>query len=456
MQVYRKEKKRISRQAAAGMMLTAAACFLCACGRQVPSPVPGNSSHSVFEETQEEAAVSASDLIFESMVESGSEFYPETVVESDVSSVHSHTAVSGVSETLVNASDAALLSDPAEAFSDEETESVTEQTAALPFSDTDAAENAAGSENTEAFSTSSDHAGPSEKAEEEAPTVGCLHLMFSVLDLSRAALPAPERSMNMLRSQLEQLLSEYDGTWSVYVKNLSNEEEMIIQDRSMPSASTMKLFVMGTVYRCFENKELERTSEVMDLMTRMISSSSNEAANRLISLLGGGSFADGIARINRFIRDEGFSSGTRIFNGFQNDSLILSRFLHNRVNARDCAAFLEEVYHRTFISRKVCNEIEDMMLKQQTRYKIPSGIPDGISVGNKTGETDEIENDTAVVYSPACDYIICIFSHGWKEKNPAQKQVGILSKEVYEFFNSDSYIPDRYPLYAVVEKYFSE
>ena len=32
------------------------------------------------------------------------------------------------------------------------------------------------------------------------------------------------------------------------------------------------------------------------------------------------------------------------------------------------------------------------MLRQGTRYKIPAGIGADVPVGNKTGETDDIEN----------------------------------------------------------------
>lgn len=54
------------------------------------------------------------------------------------------------------------------------------------------------------------------------------------------------------------------------------------------------------------------------------------------------------------------------------------------------------------MSRGISNEIEDMLLAQQTRYKIPAGLPEGVLCGNKTGEMDATENDAAIIYAKDC------------------------------------------------------
>ena len=67
----------------------------------------------------------------------------------------------------------------------------------------------------------------------------------------------PEKTMAGLEQVLTEQLSEYEGTWSVYVKNLSTDESFVLNDQPMKSASVMKLFIMGTVYKAFESGELE-------------------------------------------------------------------------------------------------------------------------------------------------------------------------------------------------------
>lgn len=254
----------------------------------------------------------------------------------------------------------------------------------------------------------------------------------------------PENSMQILRASLLNMLSSFDGDWSVYVKNLNTGETMSINDTAMPSASIMKLFVMGTVYRAIETGELQRTDHLMSLMTDMISYSSNEDANALLSILGDGSYAAGIARVNEYIRSEGYSEKTHQYNGFQNEATVVDPDHFNHLCASDCGMMIEKIYHRTFGTRKVCNEIESMMLNQQTRYKIPAAIGDRAQVGNKTGETDDTENDVAIVYTSTCDYIICVLSSHWESKDQAQHRIQSVSSEVFSYFTDPDYVTKHF------------
>ena len=56
-----------------------------------------------------------------------------------------------------------------------------------------------------------------------------------------------------LEPQLEATVSGYDGNWSVYVKDLETEEEFVINDEPMYSASLIKAFVMA---KTFEDMDL--------------------------------------------------------------------------------------------------------------------------------------------------------------------------------------------------------
>ena len=65
-----------------------------------------------------------------------------------------------------------------------------------------------------------------------------------------------------------------------------------------------------------ESGELERTDEVMALMNDMISYSDNAASNDLLYRLGESSYEAGIAKVNEFIDEYGFSDMTVEYNGF--------------------------------------------------------------------------------------------------------------------------------------------
>ena len=257
--------------------------------------------------------------------------------------------------------------------------------------------------------------------------------------------PLPEKNMSVLRQQLERKIANYSGTWSICVKEMDTEEELVIHDEAMPSASVLKLFIMGAVYQAIEDGELERTSELVERLNSMITASSNTAANQLFYQLGGSDYKKGVDKVNQYIQEQGYSDRTIAYNPFQDSSLTVNPGKINQTCGRDCAELLSRIYHRTLGRRKVCNEIEEMMLSQATRYKIPKAIPDSALVGNKTGETDDIENDVAIVYTPVGDYILCVFSTGWTDKKEAEARITDISAEVYAYFTDPEYVAQRYP-----------
>ncbi len=246
------------------------------------------------------------------------------------------------------------------------------------------------------------------------------------------------RDLRILQRQLMEQTGGYDGTWSVYVQNLNTGQEIILNDSSLRSASVMKLFIMGAVYEAFDRGRLPRNEDNVYLLRSMITNSSNESSNRLLTLLGDGDIAAGVARVNDFIRLRGFSDGTIEYNGFEDPNASLDPDHPNVIAAKDVGLLLSRIYHRSFISRRVCNEIEQMLLDQATRYKIPRGLPEGVECGNKSGETDTIANDAAFVYGPTSDYILVILSNDWSSEDTANAQIAELSKTVYEFFESGS------------------
>ena len=76
-----------------------------------------------------------------------------------------------------------------------------------------------------------------------------------------------------------------------------------------------------------------------------------------------------------------------------------------------------------------------LLKNQRRRDKIPAGLPAGTVAANKTGETDEVSHDAAIVYSPARDYILVVMvtdtNNAWKHEGG----IAGLSRTVYEFFN---------------------
>ena len=103
-------------------------------------------------------------------------------------------------------------------------------------------------------------------------------------------------------------------------------------------------------------------------------------------------------------------------------------------SAKDCGILLEHIYNGTCVSSNYSKEMRKLLLAQTRRWKIPSGIPSGIKVANKTGETSSVEHDMAIVYGKKKDYIICVFSNTGSE-DYALPRIRNISRTVYNYLN---------------------
>ena len=65
--------------------------------------------------------------------------------------------------------------------------------------------------------------------------------------------------------------------------------------------------------------------------------------------------------------------------------------------------------------------------------KIPAGLPDGVTVANKTGELDRVENDAAVVLTENSPYILCVMSENLGDTASARQAIVSISSEVYNY-----------------------
>lgn len=244
-------------------------------------------------------------------------------------------------------------------------------------------------------------------------------------------------SWEQLEDELLAMTDSYSGRWSVYVKDLSNGNVISINDQQQQySASLMKLFIMGAILEQIDQGTLEDSEEVDSLLNNMITVSDNGSANDLAGMLSSsGDHREGMELVTSFARRHGFTD-TAQYNGISDSSLVFSAD-GNHTTARDCGEFLEAVYQGELVSHLASRRMENLLLDQEVTYKIPTALPEGVVSANKTGETDDTENDSAIVFSPGGDFILCIMSEKWDSKNQAVSRVRELTRVTYSYFNPD-------------------
>lgn len=240
-------------------------------------------------------------------------------------------------------------------------------------------------------------------------------------------------SFKNLKKDLNEMIDTYEGSWSIYVKDLKSGISLTINDRPQDSASLIKLYIAGAVLEEIQSQELEETDTIDQLLSDMISLSDNEAANELVRYLSDShDHRDGMEKVNDFIEEHDFTD-THQYNGLE-DSNLWYRDEANVTSVKDCGRFLEEIYDGDMVSHLASRQLEGYLLNQDITWKIPAGIPSEIKTANKTGEKDNTQNDVSIVYTPYRDYIICVMATDLTDEDTAVENIRAVSGKVYEFF----------------------
>ena len=245
-------------------------------------------------------------------------------------------------------------------------------------------------------------------------------------------------SLDNLLNQVQALLPQDNGTWSVYVCNLSLDSDGVINDTPMQAASLIKLYIMGAVYENYDSLAQSHSSDELDNnISSMITVSDNDAANTLVNWLGNGDDGAGMAKVNEFCQNHGFTST-------QMNRMLLASSENgdNYTSVRDCGTFLKEIYQISngTISDSTLPNAEAMYYQlkmQQRKNKIPAQLPEGVHTANKTGELDTVENDAAIIFDTArgINLVVCFMSQDLTDTGAAQQTIAADARAIYGYYN---------------------
>ena len=244
-------------------------------------------------------------------------------------------------------------------------------------------------------------------------------------------LPVREPFLGALQERLKKQIKNYSGTFSVYVKDLKSGEYFTINNRQMYAASLVKLYAMGAAYEQIRDGKLKE-ADVEEEMRKMIVSSDNWSFNDLTGKIG-------LNNLNKWIEAQGYAD-TAVRHGCNpadNSFGKRTATSFNRTTAKDCGVFLERVYKKQCVDAVMSNKMLTLLKNQSRRNKIPAGVPSGVTVANKTGETDDTSHDAAIVFSPGGDYILVVMvtstGNGWGQES----RIADISQTVYRYFNKN-------------------
>lgn len=294
------------------------------------------------------------------------------------------------------------------------------------------------------------------------------------LTINRVSPPRP--SIENLKILLEQniLMSGFDGTVEMYVKDLQGGQEIqfaldqgqvVRPGIAFTAASTMKIPIMTSV---FIHEPEPLADSVAEQIQLMIEYSENGPADKLMEnvldqttgplMVTDDMFSLGLE--NTFLAGY-FYPGAPLMQVFktpanQREDINLDPDRYNQTTPAEIGMLLEDIYYcaefgdGTFaavfpglLTQNECRQMIAYLSKNKNGALLEAGVPETVQVAHKHGWTIEADNlmhaisDTGIVYSPAGNYVIAIYLHDDNQLlwDPANLMVKNLSEAVYNYFN---------------------
>lgn len=233
-----------------------------------------------------------------------------------------------------------------------------------------------------------------------------------------------------LQSELTDMIKYYPGSWSVYVEELKTGESIYMNNEPMYAASLIKLFAMGAAYQRISEERLNE-GYAYDYIYGMITESSNNAFDTVVDLMGDG-------YLSEWLMQNGFWDTTYVHG--LGDGVVYegkrSPDGDNFTTTKDVGKLLSKIYRGELVNKYYSEEMLKILKDQTKTEKIPAGLPEGTVYGNKTGETDNVCHDSAIVYSDGGDYIIVVMAKDPNEAWVCDPFITDISRAVYEYFNT--------------------
>lgn len=270
------------------------------------------------------------------------------------------------------------------------------------------------------------------------------------------------------RGELERIVAAHHGVMGLSLKNLDSGEEFDVNgDEVFPTASTIKLTVMCTVFDeltkpngkfkdYYETRTYDAATstggagfvqnyrdgtkiELKELLHFMITVSDNIATNMVVEWVG-------IDTINNWLISHGFKT-TRML------ATIGGRISWNNELRRKWGIGIttpNEMRRLLSMIRKgeagTTSGTDEMMRLMGHQYfdgDIAAGVPPYTWVGSKSGSVNDSRSDNAIVSSPGGTYVLSVYTkdnedHGWKYDNEGDRNIRAVSRAVWRHYNPNS------------------
>ncbi|MCP4651800.1 MAG: serine hydrolase [Candidatus Omnitrophica bacterium] len=239
---------------------------------------------------------------------------------------------------------------------------------------------------------------------------------------------------------------------AVLIKDLTYPKLEFVygRDKKFPAASIVKIHILSAALKGVKEQKISLNTKITikrkditggsgkikamklpveftfnELLEAMVAGSDNTATNKVISLLS-------FDYINKSIEELGGKN--TILRRPMMDFVSRRKGIENYTDINDVAFFLEKIYNKHLVSRRLSELALSLLKKQKVNDRIPKLLPKDTIVAHKTGLERGILHDAGIVFTDSGDYMICVLSKGIKGYKQGKSFIAQLSLLVYDFY----------------------
>lgn len=224
-----------------------------------------------------------------------------------------------------------------------------------------------------------------------------------------------DREQTAIKKIVKRDMRPVHGRWSVKVTRLGQRPLAVTTGnkkvQGQRSASTIKVYVMLTIFQRARAHHLKLTKTVKTDLKRMIHNSDNAATNRLIHRLGG------FKRVNQTMKTYGFNHSH--LRRYMMDTRALQRGHDNYTSVNDLTRFLTLVSQRKLLGKAYDDRMMTLLHHCKNHSKLPKMVKHA-AVYNKTGEfpAKGVQNDASLFRTKHGTYTVVVMA---QQGNQAQQ-----------------------------------
>lgn len=287
-------------------------------------------------------------------------------------------------------------------------------------------------------------------------------LLATIIFIAGNGCMTHKSSAVQLKDKIAVQIAKHKGRFAVAFKNLSNGEEILINEHeNFHAASTMKTPVMIEVFKqvhagkfsmndsiTLKNefksivdgssfslsagddsefdlyKHIGEKRSVYQLMYDMIIVSSNFATNLIIDLVGA-------KNANETMRQMG-AKDIQVLRGVE-DEKAYEKGMNNTTTAYDLMLIFSKIANGEIVSKSACDSMIHILSDQHFNSVIPARLPKNVKVAHKTGSITSVQHDSGIVFLPdGKKYVLVLLSKDWMDEKDAIDLMSDISRTIYD------------------------